>query len=79
LVGAGDERLGGAGDDRVRPAEIGKALPQIHGAVLDGERRHPGEDVDRHVREERVHRSLISLPVLYGRGGAQAKLGGEGL
>jgi hypothetical protein len=39
LVGAG-QRLGRLRDDVVRPAEIGKALAEIDGVMLGGERRH---------------------------------------
>ena len=59
LIGAGQQGLGGPGDDILRPAEIGKALPQVHRPMLDGERRHAGEDVGRHVGEKRVHSLAI--------------------
>ena len=66
LIGAGQQGLGGPGDDILRPAEIGKALPQVHRPMLDGERRHAGEDVGRHVGEKRVHSLAIKAKAAAG-------------
>ena len=66
LVRSGQQSLGGPGDDILGPAEIGKALTQIDRPMLDGERRHAGEDVGRHVGEERVHSLAITAKAAAG-------------
>ena len=44
LVAAVEQRVGGGAEHVLRPVGVGEALAEVDRAVLDGERRHDGED-----------------------------------
>jgi hypothetical protein len=57
LVRAFDHRLRRRFEDFRRPAEIRKALPQVHGIMLGGERGHALEHAGVHLFVQWVHRA----------------------